>query len=115
MTNANREDPTVIDQETYENTAKARRVTLTDGSGGTISDSNPLPVQLDGDFAINVQIDSGDSQIEYIGTAVIGSVTSAAVWKIKRVNYTTGTVIKYADGNESFDNIFDNRESLNYS
>jgi hypothetical protein len=82
---------------------------------GFIDTSNPLPVQLDGDFAINTQLNSGNSNIEYIGIAPIGSATSAAVWKIKRVNYTTGTVIEYADGNENFDNIFDNRESLTYS
>ncbi|MHA1481830.1 MAG: hypothetical protein ACTSQA_00145 [Candidatus Heimdallarchaeaceae archaeon] len=88
---------------------------LTDSSGSPISGSNPLPVQLDGDFAINVQVDSSDSKIEYIGTAVIGSLTSAAVWKIKRVNYTTGTIIEYAGGSESFTNIFSQRESLSYS
>lgn len=81
---------------------------------GFIDSKNPLQVQLDGDFLINVQIDSGDSQIEYIGIAVIGSATSAAVWKIKRVTYTTGTVIEYADSDEDFDNIFDNREALAY-
>jgi len=91
------------------------KVGLTDSSGNPISPSNPLPIQKDGDFAVNVQIDSGDSNIEYVGTAAIGSATSAAVWKIKRINYTTGTVIEYADGDESFNNIFDNRESLSYS
>ena len=87
---------------------------LTDSEGNLITPSNPLPVQSDGDFAINTQVNSGDSNIEYIGTAAIGSATSAAVWKIKKVNYTTGTVIEYADSNENFDNIFDNRESLTY-
>ena len=83
-------------------------------ANGFIDSANPLPVQLDGDHAINVQTDSNDSNIEYIGMSSIGSLTSDSVWKIKRVNYTTGTVIKYADSNENFDNIFDNRESLNY-
>lgn len=90
-------------------------VNLKDDSGNSISGSNPLPVQLDGDFLVNVQLDSGDSKIEYIGNAAIGSLTSQAVWKIKKVNYTTGTIITYANGDENFDNIFDNRESLPYS
>ena len=67
------------------------------------------------DFSINIQIDSGNSNLQYIGLADPESDTFAAVWKIKRVDCTSGTIILYADGNSDFDNIFDDRESLNYS
>ena len=104
-----------IHNREHDENASAKKVTQVDSSGNPISPTNPLPVQLDGDFLINVQVDSGDSNIEYVGSAPIGSATSAAVWKIKKINYTTGTIILYADGNENFDNIFDNREALSYS
>lgn len=68
-----------------------------------------------GEQALNIQVDSGDANIEYIGKAAIASATSAAVWQVKKVNITTGTVITWADGDDSYDNIFDNREALSYS
>ena len=67
------------------------------------------------DFSNNIQVDSGNSNLQYIGFAEPGSLTSAAVWKIKRIDCTIGIIILHADGNRNFDNIFDNRESLNYS
>lgn len=91
------------------------RTGLVDSNGNPITPSNPLPVQNDGDFAINVQLDSGDSNVEYIGKAAIGTLTSAASWQIRKVDINTGTVITYADGDEEFNNIFDNREALSYS
>lgn len=68
-----------------------------------------------GELAVNVQENSGDSNILYVGKATIGTATSAASWQIMRVNTTTGTVVDFADGDDSYDNIFDNRESLSYS
>ena len=53
--------------------------------------------------------------IDYVGEATIGTATSAALWRIKRVDSTSGTIIMWADGNASFDNIWDNRTSLTYS
>jgi hypothetical protein len=51
-----------------------------------------------------------------MGIAAIGSATSAAVWQIHRIDTTGGNVsVDYADGNENFDNIWDNRASLTYA
>lgn len=66
-------------------------------------------------WAVRTNIDSGDSNIEYVGKAVIGAVTSGAVWQIIKIDETTGTVITWADGDEDFNNIYDNREALSYS
>lgn len=52
--------------------------------------------------------------IDYVGEAAIGSATSAAVWRIKRLDSTTGIVIQWA-GTGVFDQIWDNRASLTYS
>ncbi len=80
-----------------------------------IMDTSGNVVNLDQDLALNVQTDSVDSNIQYIGKAAIGSATSAAVWQIARIDSTTGQIMTWAGGSDSFTNIFDNRESLSYS
>lgn len=52
----------------------------------------------------------------YIGEALPGSATSAAKWRIQRVRTATTPVdVLYADGDEHFDNVWDDRASLSYS
>lgn len=53
-------------------------------------------------------------EIDYVGEASIGTATSAASWRIKKVDSTTGTVITWA-GSGVFDQVWDNRASLSYS
>jgi hypothetical protein len=62
-----------------------------------------------------VRIDEASGTVMYIGEALPGSATAAAVWSIKRVTTTSGTVVQWADGNCTKDNVWDNRASLNYS
>ena len=50
----------------------------------------------------------------YIGKAVIGTATSAASWQVQRITQADTTIV-WADGNASFDNIWDNYASLSYS
>lgn len=66
-------------------------------------------------LAVRVAENSGDSNIIYIGQAAIGSATDASVWRIKRVNTSSGAVIDWLDGDSSFDNTWDDRESGSYS
>lgn len=63
-----------------------------------------------------VYIDKASSTSTYVGKAPIGSETSAAKWQIRLI-YKSGTVttVTYADGDDKFDNIIDNRTSLTYS
>lgn len=49
----------------------------------------------------------------YLGYAAIGSATSAAVWHIYKVDTTTG-LQTFADSNNLFDNVWDDRASLTY-
>lgn len=53
----------------------------------------------------------------YIGLAIPTSLSSAAVWQIRRLTYTGNnvTLIEFADGDTEFNNIWDNRVSLNFS
>lgn len=50
----------------------------------------------------------------YVGKAVAGSLTSSAVWQIQRITQADLTLV-WADGNGSFDNVWDNYASLSYS
>lgn len=62
------------------------------------------------------KIDEVTTTLVYVGySQTTGADPSLEVWKIKKIEQT-GTVweIKYADGDEQYDNIWDNRASLNY-
>lgn len=63
--------------------------------------------------AYRTRIDSG-ATYTYVGDALTGTATSASSWRILRVTNATGD-IDWADGNETYDNIWDNRASLSYS
>jgi hypothetical protein len=65
--------------------------------------------------ALTTRIDEVDANTTYIGRAAIGSATSSAVWRIKKI-VVSGTVtsILWADGDMNFDNIWDNRTTLTY-
>jgi hypothetical protein len=52
--------------------------------------------------------------LTYVGKAVIGSADGSAVWQIQRIDETSGIVIKWADGNSNFDNIWSNHLALTY-
>lgn len=58
---------------------------------------------------------STDADIIYIGEATNATATSAASWKITRLDLNTLLDVTYADGNLNYDNIWDNRESLTYT
>lgn len=52
----------------------------------------------------------------YIGLGPMNSATSEAVWAIKRLSITGGSIsIQWANGNDLSINIWDNRASLSYS
>ncbi len=51
--------------------------------------------------------------IDYVGEAAIGTATSAAAWRIKKIDSTSGIIITWAGGG-SFDQIWNNYASLTY-
>ncbi len=54
----------------------------------------------------------------YLGLAVPGTASSAAIWQIRRFTYDSQNnleTILMADGNVEFDNVWDDRASLSYS
>lgn len=64
--------------------------------------------------ATQVAEDGEDSNVTYVGKAIIGSPTSTQVWQVKKIDSTTGTVITWADSNDNYDNEWDERENLTY-
>jgi hypothetical protein len=62
-----------------------------------------------------VYLDDSAAPYTYVGRAPIGSDTSQAVWQIKRIDETSGVIILFADGDSNYNNVWDNRASLNYS
>ena len=68
-------------------------------------------------FALRLATDTGDSNIDYVGEAAVGTLNTEGGWRIKRINSTSGIVIEWANGTEGFDvsHIWNNRESLTYS
>ena len=83
----------------------------------TINSAGELVV-TSGDFlTILLAYDSSDN-LEYVGKAVIGALTSAGLWQIKKLAYdgnTNLTSVKWADGDSSFDNVWDDRAGKSYS
>lgn len=53
--------------------------------------------------------------LTYVGDALAGSSESNAVWRIKRIDETSGVVVLWADGNDNFDNIWTDYLTLIYS
>lgn len=66
---------------------------------------------------LTVMYDVASTTVGYLGKAVVGSVTSGAVWQIRKFTFgSDGDVTtEWADGDSDFDNIWDNRASLSYS
>ena len=64
-----------------------------------------------------LRFDGENSTYNYVGEAPIGAATSASNWRIYRLTNTgTASLIKqWADGNDAFDNVWDDRASLSYS
>lgn len=68
--------------------------------------------------SLNLQLrldDTSETSITYIGYSRPGTGTDENKWRIKRLDESDGIVILWADGDSEFDNIWDNRTSLNYS
>ena len=59
------------------------------------------------------------NRTQYVGLAKPGSATASAVWQIYKLSYdaTSGGVAKrrYCDGDDKYDNIWDNYSSLDYT
>jgi hypothetical protein len=66
--------------------------------------------------AFATRIDEASPTVTYVGKATTGTVTSAATWQIQRLTDTgSGLTVEWADGDDSFDNVWTSRAALSYS
>lgn len=65
----------------------------------------------------NILIDEASATVTYIGEALIlGSATSSAVWRIKKITITGSiTAIQWPDSSSDYDKIWDDRASYTYN
>lgn len=59
--------------------------------------------------------DPATATVTYYGWALPGSAETSAVWRIMKMDTTSGTVTTWADGNSNFDNVWANRTTLTYT
>lgn len=64
---------------------------------------------------LDVRYEEVDANTAYLGLAAIDSNPASPVWRIKKLDFTTGVVIRWADGNDNFDNIWNDRATITYT
>lgn len=64
----------------------------------------------------SLKVDVASVTTTYIGEAAFNTATSSPTWRINRIE-TLGSVttITWADGDDEFNNVWDDRASLSYS
>ena len=69
------------------------------------------------DNGYTLQYERASADVYYRGDAPVGSSTASAVWRIRRGTDLGGGSVEvlFADGDDEFDNIWDNRAALSYS
>lgn len=72
-----------------------------------MADTDKLRIEIDMmDEAVSkAMIAYEDIYVTYVCTAVVGSVASDPVWRIKKIDLTSGIVITWCDGNSNYDNV----------
>jgi hypothetical protein len=63
--------------------------------------------------------DGSDPIVNYFGEANFGASPSEACWRIARLMFSgennASLALEYADGNDNFDNVWEDRTSLTYT
>lgn len=79
-------------------------------------DWNQTLQEANNNYTMVIEYDGSNNPI-YIGKAKYGTLKSAAKWQIQKLTYsgTNPTDIQWANGEDAFVNIWDNRAALSYS
>lgn len=103
--------PATIDVSNYDNLKFEVVAYSASGSPKLIANSYYTKRQT----SDTMLLDEVSSTVSYLGYSPLGAATSTDNWKIKRILVSgTLTSTQFADGNENYDNIWDNRASLTY-
>lgn len=91
-------------------------ITILNGILAALTDLKVIMNKTGGCCKNPIRIDESTPNVIYNGFAVIGSVTSEAVWAIQRITREKNIIIyDWADGNELYDNTWDNRYEASYA
>lgn len=79
-------------------------------------DSSGNIINVEPRYTVAMEYDTNNNPI-YIGKAPMGTAKSENGWRLQKLTYSGSnlTDVQYADGNDSFDNVWDNRASYSYS
>lgn len=102
---------------------------ITDGSvidmaehGRSGGDKDAQGFKYTSEIEETMLVDEASSTVTYIGWAKVGSDTTAGkadnIWKIRKIDTTDSNdqkVSTWADGNTSYDNVWNDRTTLTYS
>lgn len=84
------------------------------GAAGDVSTGRRLKYVQD--VPLKTIIDEASATVTYIGEAVPSATVSQPLWRIKKIDSTTNpTTIYFADANDDFDNVWNDRATLTYS
>ena len=91
--------------------------TTPDGDNNVLLDVDTDQLMADLNPQNILELDEAAGSITYVGEAVVGTATSAASWRIYRIDESGDPeLIKlYGGGSTAFDQIWDDRASLAYS
>lgn len=80
-----------------------------------MADADNLQIYYDMGSLVK-RVDEASATVTYVGQAQDGSDIGDPVWQIQRITSSGGaTEIEWADGNNDFDNVWDDRAALTYS
>lgn len=82
------------------------------GRSGGVSTGQGFKFTGECPMALKVTV---SGSVTYVGTSLPGTAQSAALWQAQSIDTTTGVIIKWADGNPSFDNVATDLTTLTYS
>jgi hypothetical protein len=93
-----------------------RPLVLIEGRFTELPLGDSLPVLSEDNIVYAKRFDTVSDSIMYKAEAAVGSVESAAVWRIRKITIVNDDVTEtWASGNANFDKIWDNRASLIYT
>jgi len=85
-----------------------------DYNTASMDDADDIQIYYDMGSLVK-RIDEASATITYIGQAQDDSSIGDPVWQIQRIDTSSGTIIQWADGNNNFDNVWDDRAALTYN